>query len=351
MSIDFGPLGPLLADSETSEIMVNSHDAIFVERGGTLQATPIRFVDARALEELIQSVLFHCGKEAGSSLRFDGTLPGGSRFNITLPPMSPKGPTLTIRKHLGNMSTLEMLVQKRTLSPKAASFLSHCVRGRANIVVSGGTGTGKTTLLNALVSNVDAGERIVTIEDTAELQLRHPNWIRLLSVKEGKTPVTTRDCLVNALRMRPDRILVGECRGGEAADMLQAMNTGHDGSLTTVHANSSIDCLARLESLILEGSGDLPLRAVRRNISQAVDLVVQLKRNRQGGRFVSEITEVSGMEGEILTRATLFAVPEGKTSAEELKSTGLVPGFAKRLEERGVKFPPKFFDPATPAAF
>lgn len=351
MPIDFGPLSSLLGDSETSEIMVNAHDSIFIERAGALQAVPVRFVDPRALEELVQSILYHCDKDASSSLRFDGMLPGGSRFNITLPPMSPKGPTLTIRKHLAAMSTLEMLVQKKSLSPKAAAFLSACVRGRANIVVSGGTGTGKTTLLNALASNIDGGERLVSIEDTAELQIRHPNWIRLLSVNEGKLPVTTRDCLVNALRMRPDRILVGECRGGEAADMLQAMNTGHEGSLTTVHANSTVDCLARLESLVLEGSGDLPLRAVRRNISQAVDLVVQLRRNRQGGRFVSEIIEVTGMEGDVLTRASLFAVPEGRLSADELKSTGLVPNFLKRLEERGVKFPPKFFDPATPASF
>lgn len=346
MSIDYGSLSALMNDSDVTEIMVNSHDAVFVERAGLVQAAGVKLVDARALEELVQSILFTTGKDVAAALRFDGTLPGGARYNITLPPMSPKGPTLTIRKHSAAASTLEALVQKRSLTAKAASFLSACVRGRVNVIVSGGTGTGKTTLLNALASNVSPAERIVTIEDTAELQIRHPNWVRLLSVKEGKNAATARDCLVNALRMRPDRIIVGECRGGEAADMLQAMNTGHDGSLTTIHANNSVDATARLEVLVLQGAGELPLKAVRRNISQAVDLVVQLKRDRRGARYVSEIVEISGMEGDILTRAALFQVPEGKTGGDELKSTGLVPGFLKRLEERDVRFPRGFFDPA-----
>lgn len=351
MSIDFGPLKVLLDDPEVTEIMVNAFDNVFVERGGQILPAGLRLVDARSLDELVQTILFTCGKDITAALRFDGTLPSGARFNITRPPMSPKGPTLTIRKHAAAMSTMEMLVQRKSLSPKAAAFLSACTRGRVNMIISGGTGTGKTTLINALASNIPATERLVSIEDTAELQIRNPNWVRLLTVREGKNLVSTRDGLANALRMRPDRILVGECRGGEAADMLQAMNTGHDGSMTTVHASSSVDCLARLESLVLQGTGDLPLKAVRRNISQAVDLIVQLKRNRNGARFVSEITELTGMEGDIITRATIFTVPEGKSSGEDLRSTGLVPEFMKRLEERDVKLARGFFDPQTAVSF
>ena len=351
MAIDFGPLTSLINDHETTEIMVNAHDNIFVERAGVVSAVPLRFVDLRALEEMVQSLLYHSGKDVTSALRFDGTLPNGARFNVTLPPLSPKGPTLTIRKHMPSYSTLEMLVQKKSLSPKAAAFLSACVRGRMNILVSGGTGTGKTTLLNALASYINPQERLVTIEDTAELQIRHPNCVTLVSVKDGKTPTSIREALRNALRMRPDRILVGECRGPEAADMMQAMNTGHEGSLSTIHANTSVDALARLESLILEGSGDIPVKALRRNISQALDLVVQLKRGRNGQRYVSEITEVCGLEGDVITRATIFQTPENASNGDELKSTGIVPGFLKRLEARDVKLAPRFFDPNVNSGF
>jgi pilus assembly protein CpaF len=351
MQIDFGPLTSLMNDAETTEIMVNSWDSIFIERAGQIASCPLRFVDARALEELVQALLFGTGRDVSKSLYFDGSLPNGSRYNVTLAPMSPKGPTMTIRKHSNAVSTLETLVRRRALSPKVAQFLSLCVRGRVNMIVCGGTGTGKTTFLNALCSLINPSERIVTIEDTAELQIRHANLIRLESVKDGPLKISIRECVANALRMRPDRIIVGECRGPETADMLQAMNTGHDGSLTTVHANSPVDCLARVESLVLSAHGDLPLKAVRRNISQAIDLVIQLKRDRTGLRSVSEITEIVGMEGEIITKATLFSSPEGKSGPEDFKSTGLVPNFIKKMEERDVRFPAKFFDPAFQGQF
>lgn len=347
MQIDYGPLKSLLSDPEISEIMVNGPETIFVERRGQLSNVPLRFVDSRALEELIQTLLYAEGIAPGESLCFDGSLPDGSRFNATLPPMSPKGATLTIRKFNPSVMGLDALVQKKALSAKAASFLSTCVRGRISLVVSGGTGTGKTTMLNSLASAIPADERIVSIEDVAELQIRHPHWVRLLSVHRSGKGATARDCLVNALRMRPDRILVGECRRDETADMLQAMNTGHEGSMTSVHANSAIDALARIESMILTASGDIPLKALRKQMSQALDLIVHVRRDRNGLRFVSEIVEITGMEGEVITRAVLFQVPEGKTGGEELKSTGLVPGFQKRLEERGLRFAPRFFDPAS----
>lgn len=345
MQIDFGPLLPLLRDIDITEIMVNSWDSIFVEKSGVLAPVPQKFVDSRAYEELIQALVFSTGRDLKKTLMFDGQISGGTRFNLTLPPLSPRGPTLTLRKHSASTSTLEALVKRKSLTPKLAQFLSACVRGRLNLVVSGGTGTGKTTLLNALASVIPTNERLVTLEDTEELQFRHPNWVKLVTIKDGPQQTTIREALSNSLRMRPDRLVVGECRGGEAYDMLQAMNTGHDGSMTTIHANTAPDALARLESLCLMAAPEMPLRALRRQMVQALDLVIQLRRDKKGHRHVSEVMELSGMEGETLTRATLFQIPENKNSAEELRSTGLVPGFLKKLEERDVKLPVGFFDP------
>jgi pilus assembly protein CpaF len=340
MKIDFGPLKTLFESESISEIMINSWNKIFVEHKGMLVETTARFVDQRQFEELIYSILNFDKKNVTSGFNFDGILPSGDRYNIALPPMSIKGPILTIRKFSVKNYSLENLVSSSFLSEKAANFLKAAVNARLSLVISGGTGSGKTSLLNTLGSMILPSERIVSIEDVAELRLNHPNWISLQSVHSDKTSVTTRQCLINALRMRPDRILVGECRKDETFEMLQAMNTGHDGSMTTVHGNSAVDCLSRLESLIQLNGVDLPLKQIRFQMSKAIDLIVQIRRRADGQREIVDITEVVGMDHDIITRATLFE----RNSLNELISTGLVPQILKKINRESIVLHPSFFE-------
>lgn len=359
VALNFGPLEGLLQDDTVTEIMVNRHDKVFVEREGKLSESPANIFPAEAmLLDLIQAIAVGSGREISTAHPFmDSYLPDGSRVNATLPPMAPNGATLTIRKFRKTPFTMQDYLRLDTLNDKAAYFLHACVMARLNIVVSGGTGTGKTTFLNALSGLIPQGERIITIEDVAELHIQKPNWVRLERVHvPGRPVVSTRDCLVNALRMRPDRILVGECRRDETFEMLQAMNTGHDGSMTTVHANSSRDCLTRLESLILTSNVEIPLAALRRQIASAVQIIVQLRRNKNGQRVVQEIVELTGMEQNMITSQAIFSRDrrkgprEGAGGAPEndpLIAAGLVPTFVSRFADAGIQLPPNFFDPAT----
>ena len=344
MKIDYGPLQALLTDSTITEIMVNSPDSIFVEHRGLLVETGQRFIDERALWDLVFAILHYEGKDQTQGLAFDGILPNGSRYNITLPPMSAKYPSLTIRKFQDKRMNLNDLVANKSLSDKAAYFLSQAVKAKMNIVVSGGTGSGKTSFLQALAFDIGSEERVVTIEDVSELKMSQKNWVQLLSVKGSSHSVTARDCLVNSLRMRPDRIIVGECRKDETFEMLQAMNTGHEGSMTTVHANSPSECLTRLENLLHMSKFEVPLKALRQQISAAVSFVVQVKRLSNGQRIVSEIMEVSGMEGDVITRAAVFSLD----AKQELVPAGYVPRHGKTMQARGASFPEGFFDPAKP---
>jgi len=362
VSLNFGPVDALLRDDTISEIMVNRFDQIFIERDGKLLESPHKFPSELFLQDLIQSIAHSCGRELGPTHPFmDGYLPDGSRVNASLPPMAPRGANLTIRKFRKTPFHMQDYLRVGALTDKAAYFLHACVIGRVNLIVSGGTGTGKTTFLNALSGLVLPSERIITIEDVAELNLQHPNWVRLESVHiPGKTQITTRDCLINALRMRPDRIIVGECRRNETFEMLQAMNTGHDGSMTTVHANSPRDCLTRLESLILTSQVEVPLAALRRQIASAVHFIIQLKRTKTGQRIVQEIVEVTGIEQNTITTQAVFtrekrkapAVPGTTTNdSEPLTATGLVPSTVSRFSEAGVQFPQNFFDPMTKVTY
>ena len=360
-NLNFGPLDALLRDDTITEIMVNRWDKVFVERDGKLLPSPQTFPDENFLLDLIRGIAANTGREISYTNPFmDSYLADGSRVNATLPPMAPKGATLTIRKFRKQPFQMQDYLRLGSLTDKAAYFLHACVMARLNIVVSGGTGTGKTTFLNALSGLIPQSERLISIEDVAELNLQQANWVRLESVHvPGRPVVSTRDCLINALRMRPDRILVGECRRDETFEMLQAMNTGHDGSMTTVHANSSRDCLTRLESLILTSNGgtsvDLPLAALRRQIASAVQLIVQLKRNKSGQRVVQEIVEVTGMEQAVITTQAVFTRDKKKPGAaaaapdtvEPLLAAGLVPSFLPRFAESGIQLPPNFFDANT----
>lgn len=351
VSLNFGPILPLVNDDSISEIMVNQFDKVFVEKGGKLTPTPIKFPSEAALLELIQGIAKSTGKAISSEHpAMDSYLADGSRINAVLPPMAPKGAALTIRKFRKSPFTMQDYIQSGTLTDKAAYFLHACLIARMNLIVSGGTGTGKTTFLNALSGLIPENERVVTIEDVAELNLQQPNWVRLESVYQpGKPAVTTRDCLINALRMRPDRIVVGECRRDETFEMLQAMNTGHDGSMTTIHANSSRDCLIRMESLIMTSSVEIPLAALRRQMASAVQIIVQLKRLKNGQRVVQEISEVTGLEQSTITMHALFQRDPKKP--DQLLSAGLVPHFAERFQDAGVQFPPNFFDPGTTISY
>jgi pilus assembly protein CpaF len=318
--VGFGVLDDLLRDETVSEIMVNGPDAVFVERRGRLERTPLRFSGARALNGVIERLLSRSGRRVDeSSPMADARIEDGSRVNVVVPPLALCGPSVTIRKFARRRLDMAMLVQNGSLSQAMADFLALAVQARRNIVVSGGTGTGKTTLLNCLSALIPAGERIVTIEDSAELQLGHENLVSLEARPanvEGRGVVTIRDLVRNALRMRPDRIVVGECRGGETLDMLQAMNTGHDGSLTTAHANSPRDLLSRLEVMTLMAGMDLPLVAVREQIASAVNLIVQQARFPSGMRRVVAITEVTGTEsGRIQTQDLFNFVGRGSGGA------------------------------------
>ena len=341
MAFGLGPLEPLLQDEVITEIMVNGPHRVFVEKKGLLEETPVRFLDDQQLRTVIERILAPIGRRIDESQPYvDGRLLDGSRVNAVLPPLSLNGPLLTIRKFSKKKLKIEDLVQFGSLTREAADFLGACVKAKKNIVVSGGTGSGKTTLLNILSNFIPSRERIVTIEDSAELQLSQDHVVRLESRPanlEGKGQVAIRDLVINALRMRPDRIVVGECRGGETLDMLQAMNTGHDGSLTTAHANSPRDLLARLETMCLFTGLDLPLKAVREQISRAVHLVVQQSRLPNGKRSVTQISQIQGMEGDIIILQDLFTFGEEGT----LTRRPFAPSFIQDLNAVGYQWPGK----------
>jgi pilus assembly protein CpaF len=348
----YGPLEPLLADPTISEIMVNAPDKIFIERRGRIELSNRRFEDDAHILRIIERIVGPLGRRVDeSSPMVDARLPDGSRVNAVVPPASPKGPIITIRKFFKERLGVTELVAMGSMTPTLAEFLRACVRLRLNIIISGGTGTGKTTLLNVLSSFIPETERIVTIEDTTELQLQQPHVVSLEARPpslEGTNEITLRDLVKNSLRMRPDRIIVGEVRSGEAFDMLQAMNTGHEGSIGTVHANSPRDCMARLENMILMAGFELPIRAIREQIASAVHLVVQIARFRDGTRRITQVTEVQGMENQTITMQDIFVfeqrgVDEQGRIIGELVPTGLRPKFAERFEVEGIQVPPDLF--------
>jgi pilus assembly protein CpaF len=347
--LGYGPIERYLEDPTVTEVMVNGAQAIYIERAGKLFKTSERFGSDERLRHIIDKIVGRVGRRIDeSSPMVDARLPDGSRVNAIIPPLAVDGPMLTIRKFAKTRLTLDDLVSFGTLSAETTDFLAACVQGRLNIIVSGGTGTGKTTLLNVLSALIPDDQRIITIEDAAELQLHQEHLVRLEARPqnmEGKGDITIRDLVRNALRMRPDRIIVGEVRGAEALDMLQAMNTGHDGSLSTLHANSPRDALTRLETMTLMAGMELPLRAVRDQIASALDLIVQLERLRDGTRRVTQITEVVGMEGEVVTISDLFAFDftagldaDGRHRGR-LLPTGLRPTFTERLRDQGIELP------------
>jgi pilus assembly protein CpaF len=355
--LGYGPLEPLLRDDSVSEVMVNAHDKIFVEREGRLERTDATFVDDAHVMRIIDKIVSQVGRRIDeASPMVDARLPDGSRVNAIIPPLSLKGPTLTIRKFSRDPYTMDDLITFGSLNPQSAQFLAACVKGKLNVLISGGTGTGKTTMLNALSSFVPDDERIVTIEDAAELQLQQEHVITLESRPpniEGQGEVRIRELVRNALRMRPDRIIVGEVRGAETLDMLQAMNTGHEGSLTTIHANTPRDALARLETLVMTAGVELPHRAIREQIASAFDLLVQITRLVDGSRRVSHVTEVLRMESDVITLQDLFVSkqPDEETAAATrgsrlllpLACTGLKPHFLEKMAANGVVLPPSFF--------
>lgn len=342
--IGLGPLEPLLDDVTVSEIMVNGPGNVYVERRGRLTRTEVVFDDDAHLRRIIERILAPLGRRADeSSPLCDGRLPDGSRINVILPPLAVHGPVLTIRKFARQPLTVADLVRLGTLTDRAAAFLRACVVGRLNILVSGGTGSGKTTTLNALSSFIPDGERIITIEDAAELQLQQAHVVTLESRPanlEGRGEITIRQLVRNALRMRPDRIILGEVRGAEALDLLMALNTGHDGSLSTAHANGPRDALARLETMTLMAGTELPLRAVREQIASAVQIVLHQERARDGSRRVTHISEITPLAGDVIGLQDIF---RWDTAHAALHPTGLRPACAARLEEQGLSLPPELF--------
>ncbi len=357
--LGYGPLEPFLRDDSVTEVMVNNYDRIFVERLGKIERTTATFADNAHLLRIIDKIVSQIGRRVDeASPMVDARLPDGSRVNAIIPPLSLKGPTLTIRKFSRDPYTMNDLITFGTLTPKAAQFLAACVKGKLNILISGGTGTGKTTTLNAMSAFVPNDERIVTIEDAAELQLQQEHVITLESRPpniEGQGEVRIRELVRNALRMRPDRIIVGEVRGAETLDMLQAMNTGHEGSLTTIHANSPRDALSRLETLVLTAGIELPLRAIREQISSAFDLLVQITRLVDGSRRITNVTEVLRMESDTVTLQDLFVAkpPDEEQAAEgggairfltPLQCSGLKPHFLDKMAANGVVLQPAFFN-------
>jgi pilus assembly protein CpaF len=353
--LGYGPLERFLADDTVTEIMVNGPDHVYVERGGKLERAGARFVDDAHLMRIIDKIVSQVGRRVDeASPMVDARLPDGSRVNAIIPPLALTGPTLTIRKFSRDPYTINDLISFGSVSARAAQFLGACVKGKLNVLISGGTGTGKTTTLNAISAYIPGDERIVTIEDAAELQLQQEHVITLESRPpniEGSGEVKIRELVRNALRMRPDRIIVGEVRGPETLDMLQAMNTGHEGSLTTIHANSPRDALARLETLVLTAGVELPHRAIREQIASAFDVLVQIVRLVDGSRRISHIAEVVGMESEVVTLQDIFvaAPPEEEEAARArrlltpLRATGLKPHFLEKLAANNVVLPPSFF--------
>jgi len=350
----FGPIQPLLDDPDISEVMVNGPNKVFIEKGGRLTKSGVTFDDDDHILRIIDRIILPLGRRVDAdSPTVDARLPDGSRVNAVIRPVSIDGPCITIRKFKTDKLSIDDLVKFGSITKNMGEFLNACVHAQLNIVVSGGTGSGKTTLLNILSSFIPEHERIVTIEDAAELQLQQDHVLRLetkVANVDGRGAVTIRDLVRNSLRMRPDRIVVGECRGGETLDMLQAMNTGHDGSLTTLHANSPRDALSRMETMVLMAGMDLPLKVVRQQISSAVDLIVQQSRLKDGSRKVTAITEVAGMEGETVVLTDVFkfeqtGLGEGGKVLGELKATGIRPIFGPRLEAAGFKLSADLFMP------
>jgi len=350
--VGLGPIEPLLHDSSISEVMVNAPDEVYFERDGIMYQSDVRFRDVNHVMQIVERIIAPLGRRVDeSSPMVDARLADGSRVNVIIPPLAPRSPTMTIRKFLTSKLTMDDLVAVGTLSPEVAQFLGACVELRLNALVSGGTGTGKTTLLNALSAFIPDSERILTIEDPLELQLQQPHVISLEARPpnvDGRGEVTQRELLRNALRMRPDRIIIGEVRGGEAFDMLNAMNTGHEGSLSTIHSNAPRDALARLENMVLMANLDLPVRAIREQMSSALHLVVQISRFRDGGRRITYITEVSGMEGEVVTLQDVFrfeqkGIDEHGRIVGRLRPTGIRPSFADGFAQAGIVLPDGLF--------
>jgi pilus assembly protein CpaF len=352
-----GPLERLLADDTITEVMVNGPHDIWVERAGKLSQTTARFTDESHLRRIINKMVAQVGRRIDeSSPMVDARLPDGSRVNAVIPPLSLTGPLITIRKFSKRRLDPGDLIRLGTLSTETVEFIQRCVLAELNILIAGGTGSGKTTLLNALSTAIPDSERIVTIEDAAELRLNQQHVLRLESRPkniEGQGEVPIRELVRNSLRMRPDRIIVGEVRGSEALDMLQAMNTGHDGSLSTIHANSPRDALARVETMVLMAGYDLPVRAIRQQVASALDMIIQLERLQDGSRRVTSITEVGRMESDIITLSELFKfcvdeVLPDRTVVGGLRGTGLRPSFVEKFERRGITLPNSLFGSARP---
>jgi pilus assembly protein CpaF len=352
-ALGFGPIERYLDDPTITEVMVNGTDGVYIERAGQLELTDARFFSEQHVLRVIDRIVAPLGRRIDeSSPMVDARLPDGSRVNAVIPPLAIDGPQLTIRKFGQRVLTLPDLVELGTTTPQVADFLAACVLGRMNILISGGTGSGKTTLLNALSSMIPASERIVTIEDAAELKLQQHHVIRLESRPpniEGRGEVRTRDLLRNALRMRPDRIVVGEVRGAESLDMLQAMNTGHDGSLSTLHANSPRDALSRVETMVLMAGFDLPVRAIREQAASAIDVLVHIARGRDGVRRITRVAGIDGMEADTIVLSDVFRF-EGEAGVDgamggRLRPTGVRPKLAERLADAGVVLPAEMFEP------
>lgn len=349
--LGFGPLQPLLDDDSITEIMVNGAKNVYVERRGKIQRAPITFENIEHVMRIIERIVAPLGRRIDESSPYvDARLPDGSRVNAVIPPISLVGPVLTIRKFARNPITVDQLIQFGSITPEAIQLLDACVKARLNIVISGGTGSGKTTLLNVLSGFIPADERIITIENAAELQLRQEHVVTLESRPpniEGRGEITIRQLVINSLRMRPDRIIVGEIRDEAALDMLQAMNTGHDGSMTTLHSNSPRDTLSRLETMVMMAGMDLPVRAIREQVSSAIDVVVHQERLRDGTRKVVNICEVSGMEGDVITMTDIYQFEQagyenGKVIGR-LRPTGLRPRFYEKIEAAGIHLPPSLW--------
>lgn len=351
-TIGFGPINRLIRDPSISEIMVNGPQNVYVEKKGRLVLTDVVFKDDQHVMRVIEKIVAPLGRRIDeSSPMVDARLPDGSRVNAIIPPLALNGPSITIRKFSEKPYTVKDLINFGTMTPEVAMFLKTCVEARLNIVVSGGTGSGKTTTLNVISSFIPDDERIVTIEDAAELQLAQEHVVRLETRPpniEGKGAITIRDLVRNSLRMRPDRIVVGEVRSGEALDMLQAMNTGHDGSLTTGHANSPRDMLSRLETMVLMAGMDLPVRAIREQIASAIDLIVHQARLKDGSRKITHITEITGMEGDVITMQDIFVFRQhGRDEKGRITGaivpTGIKPKFVERLVDAGISLPSDIF--------
>jgi pilus assembly protein CpaF len=353
----YGPIQPLLEDPSVTEVMVNGPHHVYIERSGKVSLTTVRFDDNEHVRRIIDRIILPLGRRVDQDAPLvDARLPDGSRVNAVIPPVAIDGPAITIRKFSRKRLTIEDLIGFNSVTPQIAEFLKACIVSRLNVVVSGGTGSGKTTLLNVLSGFIPDDERIVTIEDAAELQLNQDHVVRLEAKKanlDGRGEVTIRDLVRNALRMRPERIIVGECRGGEALDMLQAMNTGHDGSLTTLHANTPRDAISRLETMCLMSGLDFPLKVVREQIASAVELIVQQTRLRDGTRRVTQVTEVAGMEGDTVVLQDIFKFTEEGIDANNkvlgtMRALGLRPIFTPKLDAAGFNLPPEIFATGLP---